>query len=101
MISISRKNNKKNKGIDYRTKLDGVVDCVLEFNGYLTELTVIKKFIDTLPGGRVVAGRVVQPVRENSLTTLLIVHSLSPHLKLLPGNHQVADLSPLVHDGLL
>ena len=89
------------KGIDYLTKLDGIVDCISEFSGYLTELTIIKEFIETLPGGRVVAGRVVQPVRENSLTTVLIVHSLSPHRKLLPGNHQVADLSPLVHDGLL
>ena len=94
-------NLKKGYRLLILTKLDGIVDCVSEFGGYLTKLTVIQEFIETLPGGRVVAGRVVQPVRENSLTTLLIVHSLSPHLNLLPGNHQVANLSPLVHDGLL
>ena len=44
------------------------------------------------------AGRVVQPVRENSLTALLVVHSLSPYCKLLPGHYQITDVSPLVDD---
>ena len=81
--------------------LNGIVHSLLEFGSHLTKFTVIEELIEALPGGRVVARRVVQPVREHGLTALLIVHSLSPHLQLLSCSHQVADISPLVDDELL
>ena len=37
----------------------GIVDCVSEFSGYLTEFTVIEEFIETLPGGRVATGGLI------------------------------------------
>ena len=82
--------------IPWPTRLDGIVHSFFEFNGHLTKFTVIEELTETLPGGRVVARRVVQPMRENCLTTILIIHSLGPHLKLLSCSHQVADPSPLV-----
>jgi hypothetical protein len=54
---------------------------LLEFNGHLTKFTVIKELIETLPGGRVVAGRVVKPMRENRSTASLGVLLISPHVK--------------------
>ena len=79
-----------------------MVNSTFEFSHNLTKLTVLKEFIEALPGGRVVVGRVVQPVREHQLTTLLGVLFFCPHLKLLPArDHQVANISPLVDDRLL
>ena len=61
--------------------LDSIVNSLLEFSGHLTEFTVIKELVETLPGGRVVAGRVVQPVRENSSTVSLGILFICPYIK--------------------
>lgn len=72
-----------------------------EFSGHLAKFTVIEQLIETLPCGRVVVRGMLQPVRENSSATLLCILLFCPHLKLLPGNYQITQISPLVYDGLL
>lgn len=81
--------------------LDGIIHSSFEFNGHLTKFTVIKEAIETFPGGRVATGGLVQPVWENCLTTLFVILSLCPHLKLLPGKQQVTNVPPLVNDRAL
>ena len=81
--------------------LDGIFHSLFQLSSYLNKFTVIEELIETLPGGRVVARRVVQPIRENSSATLLGILLIRPHVKLLPWNHQITNVSPLVHDGLL
>ena len=75
-----------------------MVHSLFEFSGHLTEFTVIEKLIESLPGGRVVMRRVVQPVSENCLTAFFVVFSLGPYFKLLPWYYQITYVSPLVDD---
>ena len=68
---------------EYLDQIDSIVHSLFEFSGHLIKFTVIKELIETPtppPPPRwqgIVVRRVVQPVREHSLTTLLIVHSLT------------------------
>ena len=80
--------------------LDGIFHSLFQLSSYLNKFTVIEELIETLPGGRVAMKGVVQPVRENSPTALFVIFSLSPHLKLLSGNHQITNFSPPVDDRL-
>ena len=53
--------------------------------------------IETLPGGRVVGRRVIEPIPvwEYFLTTSLGILFSGPNLQCLPWNHVVTNLSPL------